>query len=203
MGTVHFMDYDSPAMGYLILLLARYRQRMDTLQSFPSHPQGHKHQAQEHYPTIRNVHWVLIIPAVNPANKGIRNVVQRFELVQTYYKALNVFRYFGTGTENIAGWVTPIARPIVIFRKARTKYDSVSDIDDTAIRANTINTPRIFSELHHLANTACRNAEHADDIAFTPISTPICDALNSSSARIPVKSWSAVKPRPAEQTSRR
>ena len=44
------MDYDSPAMGYLILLLARYRQRMDTLQSFPSHPQGHKHQAQEHYP---------------------------------------------------------------------------------------------------------------------------------------------------------
>ena len=86
-------------------------------------------------------------------------------------------------TENIAGWVTPIARPMVIFKKVRTKYDSVSDIDDTAISANTMNTPRIFSELHHLANTACRNAEHADDIALTPINTPICDALNSSSAR--------------------
>ena len=76
------MDYDSPAIGYLILLLARYRQRMDTLQSFPRHPQSHKHQAQEHYTHNQNVHCVLIIPAVNPANKGIRNVAQRFELVR-------------------------------------------------------------------------------------------------------------------------
>ena len=68
---------------------------MDTLQSFPRHPQSHKHQAST-TPTIRNVHCVLIIPAVNPANKGIRNVAQRFELVRKPTIELNVFGYLGT-----------------------------------------------------------------------------------------------------------
>jgi len=86
-------------------------------------------------------------------------------------------------TENIAGWVVPIATPIKIFNPIKPQNEEVADMAVRASSAIRMNTAKMRSGCHQRAITLFKKAATAEDAALTPITKPICDAENDNSAK--------------------